>query len=307
MKKLLIVLGLIFIGCGSKTNPEKSDKVKVKAINIVTTTNILGDLIRQIAPKEFKVNSLMRAGVDPHYYKASQGDLVKLQKADMIIYNGLHLEGKMGEVLKQLSKRKTVIDASEALLPTDIRKTGDFVSGQDPHYWFDISLWIKVGKKISQKLKTDFPENKAEIEQNSLTYFNQLEELQKTILSDLKTVPENRRILYTAHDAFGYLGRAYNIEVYALQGLSTTTEFGIKDIQNTVNTIIEKDIPAVFIESSVSPKAMKSVVEQCESKGKRVEIGGELFSDSLGEENSEEGTYIGMMKHNIQTFINAVK
>lgn len=310
MKKIIVaLLGIILISCtnSSKQNDDKLQDKQKAEISIVTTTNLLADLVTNLAPTNFKVQSLMRAGVDPHYYKASQGDLVLLQKADIIIFNGLHLEGKMGEVLKQLAKRKTVIDASKGISPEKIRKTGEFASGVDPHYWFDVSIWSQVGQFLSEKLIENYPIKKDIITSNTEKYLSKLKALELEVINKISTLKEEERTLLTAHDAFAYFGRKYKINVLALQGLSTSTEFGIKDIQNTVNTIIDKDIKAVFVESSVSPKAMESVVQQCLMKNHKVKIGGELFSDSLGEKGTEEGTYIGMMKHNLNTFIKSIK
>lgn len=306
LKIFMVAVSLItLVSCGTdskqKTNSEK------EIISIVTTTGMLKDLAENLSPKSFKIESLMGPGVDPHYYKASQGDLVKLQKSNLIIYNGLHLEGKMAEVLEKLSIRKSVWEAGTALSSSDIRKTGEFASGIDPHFWFDVTIWKKVCKAMSLKLQAEFPKHKETIVLNEKNYINKLEELNQYIISQLNTVPQDRRILFTAHDAFGYFGRAFQVEVMALQGLSTTTEFGLKDVQTTVDNIIDRKIKAIFVESSVSPKAIQAVVEQCKSMDYDVKIGGELYSDAMGDFGTPEGTYIGMLKHNINTFVKASK
>ncbi len=310
MRKIIALCSLIgfLFSCSSEQQSSTSDdNNKVREVKIVTTTGMLKDLAENLSPKSFKVMALMGPGVDPHYYKASQGDLVKLQEANLIIYNGLHLEGKMGEVLKHLSKRKLVWEAGSVLTNKEIRNTGEFVSGIDPHFWFDVSIWKHVCNAMSIKLQEEFPMYKEDIIKNEKTYIAELEALEHTIKSELAKIDDNKRILYTAHDAFGYFGRAYNIDVLALQGLSTTTEFGLKDVQKTVETIINKGITAIFIESSVSPKALQAVVEQCGKEGYKVEIGGELFSDAMGDFDTPEGTYIGMLKHNLFTFVKAIK
>lgn len=310
MRKLItlcLFVGLLF-SCSSdqKSNSTKKSSTE-QSVSIVATTGMLKDLAENLSPKEFSVTALMGPGVDPHYYKASQGDLVKLQKANLIIYNGLHLEGKMGEVLEHLSKRKQVWEAGSALVDQDIRKTGEFVSGIDPHIWFDVPVWIKVCKAMSVKLQANFPKYASQIKENESRYVAELEQLDSKIKSELSKIDNNNRILYTAHDAFGYFGRAYDIEVMALQGLSTTTEFGLKDVQMTVEKIIDKKIKAIFVESSVSPKAIQAVVEQCGKQGYDVKIGGELFSDAMGDFGTKEGTYIGMLEHNLTTFVNAIQ
>lgn len=304
---LCLLVGALF-SCSSNEQPSTSDvHNSERGVTIVTTTGMLKDLAENLSPKEFKVSALMGPGVDPHYYKASQGDLVKLQKASLIIYNGLHLEGKMGEVLKHLSKRKRVWEAGSVLSESEIRKTGEFVSGIDPHFWFDVSIWKHVCKEMSIKLQHEFPRYSAQIIKNEKAYMVELEALEATIKSELAQVESDKRVLYTAHDAFGYFGRAYDIEVLALQGLSTTTEFGLKDVQKTVETIMNKEIKAIFVESSVSPKALKAVVEQCGKQNYTVKIGGELFSDAMGDFGTPEGTYIGMLEHNLFTFVKAVR
>lgn len=303
------IVGLLF-SCSSDQRTTKtsiSSESVHKGVNIVTTTGMLKDLAENLSPKSFKVNALMGPGVDPHYYKASQGDLVKLQKANLIIYNGLHLEGKMGEVLKHLSKRKHVWEAGSVLSKQEIRNTGEFVSGIDPHFWFDVSIWKHVCKEMSLKLQSEFPKYAEIIIENENKYLIELNKLDSLIQMELAKIDTKSKVLYTAHDAFGYFGRAYDIEVMALQGLSTTTEFGLKDVQITVETIIERGIKAIFVESSVSPKAIQAVVEQCNKRGYELQIGGELFSDAMGDFGTAEGTYIGMLKHNLFTFINAVK
>lgn len=310
MRKIItfcFLVGLIFSCSSDQKQTATTKESSERGVNIVTTTGMLKDLAENLSPKEFTVTALMGPGVDPHYYKASQGDLVKLQKANLIIYNGLHLEGKMGEVLKHLSKRKHVWEAGSALTEEEIRKTGEFVSGIDPHFWFDVGIWKQVCKAMSLKLQEEYPRYANEIIANEKQYTKALENLESKIKSELSKIQKDKRILYTAHDAFGYFGRAYDIDVMALQGLSTTTEFGLKDVQLTVETIINKGIKAIFVESSVSPKALQAVVEQCGKNNYEVKIGGELYSDAMGDFGTPEGTYIGMLEHNLFTFVNAVK
>jgi manganese/zinc/iron transport system substrate-binding protein len=296
----------LFFSCesGKKEENKSPENSKVK---ILATTNIIADLLEKTLPEEFEVVSLMGAGVDPHYYKASQGDLVKMQNADIIVYNGLHLEGKMTDILSKLAKRKTVLNLSKGLNENDILTSGDHTKVVDPHFWFNILLWKKAGENLLVKIGRKYPKLEKKITQKSAQYFKKLEGLDQTVRGLLERVPKEKRILYTAHDAFRYFGEAYEVEVLALQGLSTTTEYGIKDINDMVETILESDISAIFVESSVSPKAMKAVVEACTEKGKPIKIGGELFSDALGDKGTEGEDYISMIQHNIHTFIEAVK
>ena len=303
---LCCLVGFLF-SCSSDQSSSKSNTSEKQEISIVTTTGMLKDLAENLSPETFKVSALMGPGVDPHYYKASQGDLVKLQNANLIIFNGLHLEGKMAQVLEQLAKRKSVWEAGSVLSEQEIRKTGEFVSGIDPHFWFDVSVWKHICKEMSLKLQAEFPKYKANIIENEKAYMAELNALESTIKTELAQIDKDKRILYTAHDAFGYFGRAYDVEVLALQGLSTTTEFGLKDVQTTVETIMDRGIKAIFVESSVSPKALKAVVEQCGKQDYELVIGGELYSDAMGDFGTPEGTYIGMLKHNLFTFVKAVK
>ncbi len=304
---LCFIVGIFFSCSSDQSNVSKNESSAERGVHIVTTTGMLKDLVENLSPKEFKVSALMGPGVDPHYYKASQGDLVQLQEASLIIYNGLHLEGKMGEVLKHLAKRKHVWEAGSVLTKEEIRQTGEFVSGIDPHFWFDVNIWKHVCKGMSLRLQEEFPRYTEDIVTNEKEYLERLNILDLTIKEELSKLPKENRVLFTAHDAFGYFGRAYDVEVMALQGLSTTTEFGLKDVQNTVETIIDKEIKAIFVESSVSPKAIQAVVEQCGKQNYKVVIGGELFSDAMGDFGTPEGTYIGMLEHNLYTFVNAIK
>ncbi|HSI90050.1 MAG TPA: zinc ABC transporter substrate-binding protein [Adhaeribacter sp.] len=278
-----------------------------RKLKIVTTTGILADAVQNITQDLAEVEALMGSGVDPHLYKATQGDLKKLQEADMIIYNGLHLEGKMGEVLEKLAKRKNVIAAADGLEETQLRKALEFSTTYDPHIWFDVALWKKSVEFISQKIQEKDPKNQAAYEKNTAKYVQELYLLNTWVIKEIASVPEQQRTLVTAHDAFGYFGRAYKIEVKGLQGISTVSEFGLRDVSELVNMIVENKIKAVFVESSVSPKAIEAVVAGCRDKGHEINIGGTLYSDALGAEGTEAGTYIGMVRHNVQTIVKALK
>ncbi len=308
MKKLVgfLISCSLLVSCTSSSVEVKSE-VENSPISIVTTTGMIGDLLDILLPEEFKVTRLMKAGVDPHYYKATQGDLVLMQKADLIVYNGLHLEGKMTEIFEKLSRRKKVLAVTGALPENRLRKTSEFATGIDPHVWFDVALWSTICEDVAKELVVYYPNWAVKIEENKNRYIDELSALNSEIIVALSSIPQERRVLLTAHDAFAYFGRAYDIDVRGLQGISTSTEYGIKDIEDAVDLIIEKEIKAVFVESSVSPKALQAVVEKCNSKGHDLVIGGELFSDSMGEENTKEGTYIGMLRHNVETIVTALK
>lgn len=276
-------------------------------MKVVTTTGILQDAVANIVGDAADVEAIMGSGVDPHLYKATQGDLNKLVEADVIIYNGLHLEGKMGEVLEKLSRYKTVIAAAEDIPQHLLLSPADNPGSYDPHLWFDVSLWMQVVIHVSTELQRKDPQNAALYQQQSSAYLSRLSTLHNEVKAAIGSIPTQQRILITAHDAFGYFGQAYNIEVRGLQGISTLSEFGLQDVSSLVKYIVANKIKAVFVESSVSPKAIEAVVQGCRQRGHQVQIGGTLYSDALGDAGTPEGTYIGMVQHNTKTIVSSLK
>ena len=273
-------------------------------LNIVTTTGMIADLTQNIGGKHVKVTALMGTGVDPHMYKATQGDLRHLVKADIILYNGLHLEGKLQEIFEKMARKKPVF-AISTLISDDQLIYHD--NSPDPHIWFDITLWQKAGERVLQILIAEDPNNQKQYEQNAQAYLEQLQQLHQWVKTEVQTIPKSRRLLITAHDAFGYFGRAYDIEVTGLQGVSTASEFGLQDIRQLKELIVKHQVRAVFVESSVSPRFIQALVKGVEAEGHPLTIGGELYSDAMGLSNTPEGTYIGMVKHNVSTIVNALK
>ena len=250
------------------------------------------------------VESLMGPGVDPHLYKATQGDINTLQDADIILYNGLHLEGNMGEVFANMSANKTIVSLGESL---DKEKfLMDEEGAIDPHIWFDVDLWKEALDVAVEELKQFSPEDADYFEENKQTYFSKLDELKKEAVEKISSIPEEQRVLVTAHDAFGYFGRMNDIEVIGLQGLSTEDEVGLSDIGSTVQLLIEKKVPAVFIESSINQSSIRAVIDGASKEGLEVTLGGELFSDAMGAKGTEEGTYLGMYHHNVNTIYKAL-
>ncbi len=297
---LLLLLGLL--GCQPapvELSPELS--------KVVTTTGMIADAVINIAGDSLSVEALMGPGVDPHLYKATQGDLKKLREADIIFYNGLLLEGKMGEVLDKLGRLKPVIAVGEAIDTSFLLASSRYPNAYDPHVWFDVKLWQQVVQSISYTLQEIDPGNATYYQANTTEYLSQLDSLHQWVTIQLAKVPEKQRVLITAHDAFAYFGRAYQIEVRGLQGLSTVTEFGLKDITDLVQFIIDRNIKAVFIETSISERSIKAVVEGCRQRGHQVIIGGSLFSDALGDYQTPEGTYIGMVNANVITITKALQ
>ncbi|GAB0169865.1 zinc ABC transporter substrate-binding protein [Lysinibacillus sp. CTST325] len=304
MKRFLGVLvlsfSLLLFGCSTEVEGEKKGVV-------VATTGQIADAIKEISGDHLKVTALMGPGVDPHLYKATQSDLSKLDKAEVIFYNGLHLEGQMLDIFEQMSKNKTVLAVGEKLNKKDLLVSDDETLIHDPHIWFDIELWKGVVQAIGDQLQEEYPQYKEEFEKNEEAYLKKLDELQTYAKDRVNEIPEKQRILVTAHDAFNYFGRSQGFEVRGLQGLSTDSEYGVKDVQEMVNFLVVNKIKAIFIESSVSDKAMKAVIEGAKEKGHDIVIGGELFSDAMGAEGTKEGTYIGMYQHNIDTIVNSLK
>lgn len=302
MKKILLFLIAISIyGC-------KNDTKANGKLNVVTTTTMITDLVKNIGGDSINVQGLMGSGVDPHLYKASEGDVSKLVNADVIFYNGLHLEGKLVEVFEKMgSKTKTPIALADELDKTTLIGSDYFASNYDPHVWFNIDYFKQFAEKVTQVLSEKNPENADIFQANKTKYLNQLNELQNTIKSVIETLPKEKRILVTAHDAFNYFGKAYDFEVVGLQGLSTATEAGVQDVQKLAAFIIEKQIKAIFVESSVPKRTIEALQAAVKSKGHNVEIGGTLYSDALGNAGTVEGTYIGMFEYNVNTIVNALK
>jgi manganese/zinc/iron transport system substrate-binding protein len=276
-------------------------------IVLVTTTGIIGDAVKRVAGDSAEVVSIMGPGVDPHLYKATQGDLKKLNSGDVVFYNGLHLEGKMGEVLKKLGRTRPVIAIGDFIPKSKLRSTSDFEGSYDPHIWFDVLIWKEAVLSINRNLNEQFPGKAAIFNNNTEKYLKELDSLHFWVQSHVDLIPDDQRILITSHDAFGYFGKAYNIEVNGLQGLSTLSEAGLRDISDLVKYIVENNIRAVFVETSVSPKAIQAVVNGCRERGHQVKIGGQLYSDALGPLGSGASTYTEMIKHNVKTMVEALK
>lgn len=303
MKKHILIFSIIsvFFGC-------KNDKKDNGKLNIVTTTTMITDLVKNIGGDYITVQGLMGSGVDPHLYKASEGDVSKLVNADIIFYNGLHLEGKLIEVFEKMEKsNKTPIALAEEIDKSTLIGSDYFASNYDPHVWFDIDYFISFGREVSRVLQENDPENAQIYEENWQNYYKLLLSLKADIILKIEELPKEKRILVTAHDAFNYFGKAYDFEVVGLQGLSTATEAGVQDVQKLAAFIIEKNVKAIFVESSVPKRTIEALQAAVKSKGHEVTIGGTLYSDALGNAGSEEGTYIGMFKYNVNTIVNALK
>lgn len=298
-----LTLSLLF---AALTACSSIDTQQDKKLHIVCTTGMIGDAITRIAGETAQVITLMGPGVDPHLYKPTQGDLARLSQADIIVYNGLHLEGKMGEVLKKLARTRKVIALGELLPAELLRHPEGNPNAHDPHIWFDVSLWSRAIRATGEQLAEADAVNAALIRRNAVDYANQLDSLHIRIQQSLAAIPDDQRVLITAHDAFGYFGQAYGMEVRGLQGISTASEYGLRDISDMVNFLTEQKIKAVFVESSVPSKSLEAVLEGCARRGHQVRIGGHLYSDAMGESGAREGNYIGMVEANVETIVAAL-
>ena len=300
----IAALTLMLAACNEETSTNEGAE---KERNVVATTGQIADAVKIIGGENLTVTTLMGPGVDPHLYKATQGDMTKLDNAEVIFYNGLHLEGQLQDIFDQMSEEKTVFAAAEVLEQSKLLADAEDNSLNDPHVWFDIMLWKEVVDGIGDTLVEEYPEYKEVFEKNEETYLAQLDELAAFAKQRAAEIPEEQRILVTAHDAFNYFGESLGFEVSGLQGLSTEAEYGVKDVENMVKYLVDNNIKAIFVESSVSDKAMQAVIEGAKEKGHDVTIGGELFSDAMGAEGTKEGSYIGMYEHNINTIVDSLK
>ena len=298
---LLVLFSVSLVGC-------KDTRPKDGKFHIVTTTSMITDLVQNIGGEKVAVQGLMGAGVDPHLYKASEGDVSKLSNANMIIYSGLHLEGKLVEVFEKMKRQKIkTIAVSDALDKKELIGSTLFASNYDPHIWFDVKNWEQITIYVEKQLSEALPEHKEYFKANAAIYLEKLKVLKQEIEAEIATLPEDKRRLVTAHDAFNYFGKAYKFDVVGLQGLSTATEAGVQDVQKTASYIIDHKVKAVFIESSVPRRTVEALQAAVNSKNHEVVIGGTLFSDALGNPGTPEGTYIGMFKFNVHTIVNALK
>lgn len=291
---------LLLIGACSSEISRSSESNKIK---IVTTIAQIGDPLSVIGGDRVEVRSLMGPSVDPHLYQATHGDIKTIEEADLIFYNGLHLEANMVTIFEEIAKIKTVLGISDTIDEKLLLK--DENNAVDPHTWFDVYLWKQALEAAVEELKKYHPDYSDYFESNKEKYFNEIDKL-KQYAKKLAEIPNEQRYLVTAHDAFGYFGRMHNLKVIGLQGLSTDGEIGVSDIQKTIDIIKKYGVPAVFVESSINERSIKAVIEGAKRAGINVVLGGELFSDAMGEAGTKEGTYLGMYRHNIDTIYRAL-
>ena len=274
---------------------------------VVTTCGMVTDVVREVAGNKAKVVGLMGEGVDPHLYKPTRDDVVKLLQADVVFYSGLMLEGRMTDTFLKVARKGTPVFAVTELLDEKfLLEPKEFAGHTDPHVWMDVKGWMDAVKVVARSLGEVDADNAVYYRLNADRYVAELAKLNDYAKQSLSSIPKDRRVLITAHDAFNYFGRAYGIEVRGIQGISTESEAGVADINKLVDYLVERKIPAIFVESSVSDKNIKALVEGSNSRGHAVRIGGQLFSDAMGKPGTYEGTYIGMIDHNVTTIAHAL-
>lgn len=282
-----------------------NEEAQVDSKLVVATTGMIADALRHILPPEIEVHALMGPGVDPHLYEPLPSDVRALAKAKFVVYNGLHLEGKMTEVLHKLERYKLVHAWSEGLSEESlIRVSEDYF---DPHIWLDPFIWAEGLYALKNKTKKAFPQYREFIEESFMSYKKEILKEAHRMNGLLSVIPQNQRTLITSHDAFSYFGKAFDVRVMALQGISTVGETGLRKVESLADFIVKNEIKSVFIESSVSTKSVTALQESCERKSYTLQRGGVLYSDALGDAKSGADTYLGMLRKNTSTIVNGLK
>lgn len=303
-------------GCGSKNNVthENVETEHVFAgefpIKIVATTGQVAELVARVGGEHVQVETLMGPGVDPHLYRPIASDVKKLNEADAIFYNGLHLEGRMADLFVQMARRKATFAVTEGLTNRNdkrLREPPEFEGMYDPHVWHDVALWSECVNDVADMLSSFDPAHAENFQANASAYRGELSKLDDFCRTELATIPREQRVLVTAHDAFGYFGKAYDMEVYGLKGISTEEEINLAHQEEIQKMLIERDIPAVFVESAVAPRTVEALVEPCRAAGHDLHVPKEeLYADALGPAGTKDSTYEGMIRHNVNTIVNAL-
>ncbi len=275
-------------------------------LNVVATTGMIADAVRQVGRDQVAVRALMGPGVDPHAYRQTRSDIVAMTRADLVLWHGLYLEAQMQEFFHDLARKRRVVAVADGLPRDVLRAHDDYADKFDPHVWMVPELWKRVVEQVRMALSDARPEAAEVFAANTAAHLADLDALATYAAQSLAQIPPQARVLVTAHDAFGYFGAAYGLEVMGIQGISTESEAGLNRISTLVDMLVERQIGAVFVESSVSDRNMRALIEGAASKGHQVRIGGQLFSDAMGAEGTYEGTYIGMMDHNVTVIASAL-
>lgn len=288
------------MSCGEKNNPSNNN------INIICTTGVIAEAIGNILPPNFDVTSLMGPGVDPHTYKSKTSEMKNMMNADVVVYNGIHFESNLIDAIEEIGKTGFVISLGDIVPEERLRKTTDFGTAYDPHFWHDVNLFAESIKLAGTQFSIKFPNSKEYIDSATNSYTKELLETETYVRNEINKIPDSSRVLITAHDAFGYYGRLFGIEVKGVQGVSTASDISIRGITELTDFIVSRNIPSIFVENSVSQKNINSVIEGCRSKGLNLTIGGTLYSDGLGDSESGADTYIKMIRKNTNSIVSAL-
>ena len=311
LKTSLCLLLLMVAGGCQKDNsedPANANSTTEKKLRVVATISMITDILENIGRDRIDVTGIVGEGVDPHLYKPTAGDVERLKDAEIIFYNGLNLEAKIiGAALDKMAYKTKAVAVTDGTLRSHLRTSSEFPGGYDPHVWHDVSLWMKAVERVRDTLAQADRNNAEYYRSNAKNYLAVLRTLHDDLQNLAAQVPAQRRILVTTHDAFGYLGRAYGLEVRGLQGLNTETEAGVADVRELAAFIIKNRIPAMFVETSAPSQGIEAVQAAVRAKGFEIEIGGSLFADAMGTPGTPEGTYIGSMRHNMDTIVNALR
>ena len=302
----LALVAVVLAGCGP-IEPPTARVLDGETIDVVTTIGMITDIVEQVGGSRVRVEGLMGPGVDPHLYKASEGDLRRLERADVVFFGGLHLEAKMADVLERIGERRATQAVTDEIPRSLLLRPAQFKGQYDPHVWFDVALWMQAVEQVRDTLVRLDPQSAGLYRRNADAYLGRLRALDRYVHEQAATVPADRRVLVTAHDAFNYFGRAYGFDVRGLQGISTAAEAGAGDVQQLARFIAERRIPAIFVESSVSSRTIEAVREAVRARGFDVRIGGSLYSDAMGTAGTADGTYIGMVRHNIDAIVEGLR
>ena len=310
-RHVVAIVTLMFqVGCFSDSQRQRSfspGSGEDTPMRIVTTSGMVTDIVREVVGPRGEVVGLMGEGVDPHLYRPTSNDVKQLARADVIFFNGLSLEGRLEATLEQLQRRgRSVFAVTDCLAESERIASAGAGGHSDPHVWMDVGLWRRCTRHVAEILGQLDPRYRDDYLARSAAYEAKLEELDAYIRQVIASIPEERRVLVTAHDAFQYFSRAYEIPVRSAQGISTESEPGVHDINQLVAFLVERKIEAIFVETSVSESNLQAVIEGAKSRGGNVSIGGELFSDAMGPAGTYEGTYVGMLDHNATTIARAL-
>lgn len=301
LRPLLFVVLLLVLTAGAAV------RAHAQPLNVIATTGMLADAVREVGGERVDVNALMGAGVDPHTYRQTRTDITRLARADLIVWHGMRLEAQLEKLLTDLSRRQPVHALAEAIPAERLLASEDYPDQPDPHVWMDPVLWTVVVEAARDVLTQIDPEGGEHYAENARAYAAQIAEMNARVQAQLAEVAPEDRVLVTAHDAFRYFGRANDFEVLGIQGISTESEASLSQIEHLVGVLVERGIPAVFVESSVSDRNLRALAEGAAARGHVVAIGGELYSDAMGPPGTPAGTYLGMIEHNAATIAKALR